>query len=141
MHVGLDIVQPSQSRGRRKLPATLGITVLLLQLLTPWLHTIAERSASGDLTAVRLASGGGAESFAQSESSAATPGAASHDPSQCVICKNLAQLRANLVPVVAAFIGAPAPQTIAMPRATQTVASLGLDESSPPRGPPPPITA
>ena len=129
-------------RRRRKLLAALGISVLLLQFLAPSLHAIAEHSASGDLVTQGSAPEGIAESLAKSETGASrtapTPGATTHDPSQCVICKNLAQLRANIVTVGAAFIHAPSPQVVALPNATQAVAPSGLDKSSSPRAPPTP---
>jgi len=126
---------------RRRLIAVLGISVFLLQLLTPSLHAIAEHSAAGTLVA-QSSSQGVSESLAQSKTgasrSAATPGTTTHDPSQCVICKSLAQLRGNIVVVAAAFIHAPSPQTVAIPNARLAVASSGLDESSSPRAPPTP---
>ena len=147
MHLGSRFVQACDgtfrwSRGRRNLLAVLGIGALLLQFLAPSLHAFAERSASGDLVAERLAPESAAGSLAKSETGASRtaplPGTATHDPSQCVICKNLAQLRANIVTVGAAFIHAPSPQVVALPNATQAVAPSGLDKSSSPRAPPTP---
>jgi hypothetical protein len=147
MYLGFSFMQPSDStlgwpRRRRKLLGALGVSVLLLQFLAPSLHTIAEHSASGDLVAQGSAPKGVAESFGKSEtgasSTAPAPGATTHDPSQCVICKNLAQLRGNIVVVVAAFIHAPLPQGVAIPNATEAVAPSGLDKSSSPRAPPTP---
>ena len=120
--------------------AVLGVSIFFLQLVTPSLHTIAEHSASGDLVARGSAPKGVAESLAKSDTAASrtapSPGATTHDPSQCVICKNLAQLRGNIVVVVAAFIHAPSPQVVAILNATQAVAPSGLDKSSSPRAPP-----
>jgi len=122
--------------------AVLGVGIFLLQLVTPSLHAIAEHSASGDLVARGSAPKSVAESLAKSDTAASrtapTPGTTTHDPSQCVICKNLAQLRANIVTAVAAFTDAPSPQLVAIPNATQAFAPSGLDESSSPRAPPTP---
>ena len=147
MHLRLNIVRATEStlgwpRRRRKLLGALGVSVLLVQFLAPSLHTIAEHSASGDLAAQGSAPKGVAESLAKSETGASrtapSPGATTHDPSQCVICKSLAQLRGNIVVVVAAFIHAPLPQGVAIPNATPAVSSSGLNKSSSPRAPPTP---
>jgi hypothetical protein len=147
VHLRLNAVQSSEGtlgwpRRRRKLLAALGLSALLLQFVTPTLHAIAERSASGDLLAERSAPAGTAGSLAKSETGASrtapAPGEATHDPSQCVICKNLAQLRGHIVTIVAAFILAPSLQAIAISNATEAVASAGLDESTSPRAPPTP---
>lgn len=124
---------------RGRAVAVLGVSIFFLQLVTPSLHTIAEHSASGDLVARGSAPKGVAESLAKSDAASRTapsPGATTHDPSQCAICKNLAQLRGNIVVVVAAFIHAPSPQVVAILNATQAVAPSGLGKSSSPRAPP-----
>jgi hypothetical protein len=117
-------------RGRQKLLAAFGIAVLLLQLLAPVLHSLAEG------TTPRAAGDSILQSWTAAFRTAPTQGVATHDPSQCVICKNLAQLRANLVTDVAAFAHAPSPQVAAIPSATLAIVPSVLDESTSPRAPP-----
>jgi hypothetical protein len=122
--------------------AVLGIGIFFLQLVIPSLHAIAEHSAAGYLVAQGSAPKGVAESLAKAETgasrTAAAPGTTTHDPSQCVICKSLAQLRGNIVVVSATFTHATSPQAVAIAGATLAVAPSGLDESSSPRAPPTP---